>query len=105
MYGGNGGGGGGREFYPPDLGHQFNSVAACGGGGVRPPLPSPATLEHVVLLRQPAAPLSEESTLFDGLNATEMAGDVVAIIPYSEVQKLRNAQLPQLGGKYHREAR
>ena len=101
MYGG-GGGGGGREFYPPDLGHQLRHAAAARRPPLRPPLPA---LEHVVLLRPPAAPLSEESTLFDGLNATEMAGDVVAIIPYSEVQKLRNAQLPQLGGKYHREAR
>ena len=64
MYGGNGGGGGGREFYPPDLGHQLRHAAAAAAAS-SPPLPA---LEHVVLLRPPAAPLSEECPLFDGLN-------------------------------------
>ena len=94
-----GGGGGGREFYPPDLGHQLRHAAAASS-----PPSFPLRARACSAAAPPAAPLSEESALFDGLNATEMAGDV-AIIPYSEVQKLRNAQLPQLGGKYHREAR
>ena len=96
MYGGNGGGGGGREFYPPDLGHQLRHAAAARRPPLRPPLPA---LEHVVLLRPPAAPLSEESTLFDGLN-----GDGGRRASQSfPIQRYRN--FPQLGGKYRREAR
>ena len=71
---------------------------SCGMRRRRPPLPS---LEHVVLLRRPLhLYLSEESTLFDGLN-----GDGRRRRNHSLFRGTETSQGRKLDGKYDREAR